>query len=71
MSLPCSTSLYSSEPTVWDGDVFQIAIFIAEILISRSEPTVWDGDFFLRGFFTRQETHVPSPPCGMETAIFV
>ncbi len=33
-----------SEPTVWDGDLYQPSPSFSST--QRSEPTVWDGDWF-------------------------
>ena len=51
----------SSEPTVWDGDLFKLTN-IADTSLS-SEPTVWDGD-------PRWPQLLASPTSGSEPTVW-
>ena len=62
---------FGSEPTVWDGDFYQVVIALLNVQIS-SEPTVWDGDSVITSLaFSWLILLVLSPPCGMETRSFL
>ncbi len=58
---------FRSKPTVWDGDLLELAGLIGRL--RGSKPTVWDGDI-VSNFLTSFILMVLSPLCGMETILY-